>query len=254
MFIALWYAAVAGAVQGASAQFDEGHLQKPLKADDRPFNWHNIEPSTHLQYVPCYNGLQCARLHVPLNWNASKEEQLQKRAAIAIARLPAKVSVNHPDYGGAILINPEGPGESGVDHVISRGRAIQTIVDASSDPPVADLEDNHPSKFFDILGFDPRGVKYTTPSLDCFSDAFSQQTWLLTRMDYGAMFETNPSLAMEWARTEVLGRSCSLEDEGGILRYLNTPQVVKDMFAFIEAHGEWRETKVEDMVISGKES
>lgn len=184
---------------------------------------------------------------MPLNWNSSGSRREDARAAVAIARLPAKVPVTHPNYGGMILINPGGPGESGIDQVISRGRSIQAIVDATY--PTADVESifDADAKYFDIVSFDPRGVKYTTPSLDCFTDAFSQQMWLLTRTDFGSMFESNASLGIEWARMKALGQSCSLEDDDGVLRYTNTPQVVEDMLAIVEAHGEWREMNTRTM-------
>lgn len=183
---------------------------------------------------------------MPLNWNSTGSEREDARAAVAIARLPAKVPVTHPNYGGIILINPGGPGESGIDQVISRGRSIQAIVDATYPPADVGSISDTGSRYFDIVGFDPRGVKYTTPSLDCFPDAFSQQMWLLTRTDFGSMFESNASLGMEWARMEALGRSCSLEGDRQILRYTNTPQVVEDMLAIVEAHGEWRQRTAEN--------
>lgn len=62
-------------------------------------------PSKQLIYINCFDGFQCARLDVPLNWNASNREA-GPRAAIAVVKLPAKVSVTDERYGGAILMNP----------------------------------------------------------------------------------------------------------------------------------------------------
>jgi hypothetical protein len=42
---------------------------------------------------------------VPLDWTA-KDLNGGKRVAVAVARLPAKVPVTDPRYGGAVLINP----------------------------------------------------------------------------------------------------------------------------------------------------
>lgn len=64
-----------------------------------------ITPSTQLDYTPCYDGLQCARLDVPLNWNATGEAR-EKRAAIAIVKCPAKVPITHEQYGGIVVVNP----------------------------------------------------------------------------------------------------------------------------------------------------
>jgi len=64
-----------------------------------------VKPSKSLEFTDCFDGLECARLDVPLDWTA-KDQSQGKRAAIAVARFPAKVAVNDPRYGGAVLINP----------------------------------------------------------------------------------------------------------------------------------------------------
>ncbi|EME41089.1 hypothetical protein DOTSEDRAFT_82542 [Dothistroma septosporum NZE10] len=204
---------------------------------------HTVKPAKLLTYHDCYDGFQCARLDVPLNWKATEEERERYRAAIALIKLPARVSVTHASYGGMILVNPGGPGESGVDQVLDRGHAIQTIVDSATDTANASAND----RYFDIIGFDPRGVKHTTPSLRCFSDAFSQQVWLLERPGYGEIYESDSSFALEWARTKALGQSCtSGAANNGIVRYANTAQVVEDMLEIVERHGEWREQHLVD--------
>ncbi len=62
-------------------------------------------PSESFNYTSCFGDFQCARLDVPLNWDANAAED-GPRAAIAIVRLPAKVPVTDIRYGGAILMNP----------------------------------------------------------------------------------------------------------------------------------------------------
>ncbi|KAI5362847.1 Putative alpha/beta hydrolase-1, peptidase S33 tripeptidyl aminopeptidase-like protein [Septoria linicola] len=203
-------------------------------------DWSSITASSELKYTSCYDGLECARLDVPLDWNDSNNAG---RVAIAVARLPAKVPVTDPRYGGAIIINPGGPGESGIDEVIDRGRAIQVIVDAASPPVVGGKlsEVDSRDKYFDIIGFDPRGVKYTTPHLHCFPDAFKQQLWLLGYTDYALMWESDASIGLEFARTRALGHSCAATTEQSINRYTNTAQVVEDVLVIVEKHGKWRE-------------
>ena len=57
---------------------------------------------------------------------------------------------------GSLLMNPGGPGASAVDAVVN-------ISDRLSDSPIAE--------HFDLVGFDPRGVGYSTPQLRCRTDA-----------------------------------------------------------------------------------
>ncbi|KAF2158457.1 hypothetical protein M409DRAFT_31035 [Zasmidium cellare ATCC 36951] len=229
-------------IYGANA----GYLlekQMPLVQEQTKFEWQIIQPSRQLSYHDCYGGFLCTRLDVPLNWNSTGKDREEHRAAVAVIKLPAQVSVTDEEYGGAILMNPGGPGESGVEQLLQRGKAIQTIVDAASD------ERSEHRKYFDIISFDPRGVKETTPNLHCFPDAFSQQVWLLDRPGYGELYESNTTFNLEWARTEALGKSCTAErGDDVIVPYVNTAQVVEDMTEIIERHGEWRQGEVERLI------
>ena len=74
---------------------------------------------------------------VPLDYTNPQGDAL----AIALLQIPANVSTSDPAYRGSILINPGGPGGSGVDFALLLGSPTQTLVGAD----------------FDIIGFDPRG-------------------------------------------------------------------------------------------------
>ncbi|KAK9416843.1 putative TAP-like protein-domain-containing protein [Seiridium unicorne] len=221
-----------------------------VASDGNNFRWNNVEPNTSLNYMPCFGSFQCARLSVPLNWNATVQEQESgPRAAVAVIKLPAKVPVTDPRYGGPVVVNPGGPGESGVYQVAVDGKYIQTIVDSPVAPETASPSDD--SKYFDVISFDPRGVNNTTPKLHCFPDAFNQQAWLLRYLDFGLLWSSDSIIGYEWARAAALGASCAREEaDGGILRYANTAQVVEDMVGIIEKEGEWRAAEAERLVAS----
>lgn len=137
-------------------------------------------------------------------------------------------------------MNPGGPGESGVHQVLSAGKHLQIILDSPISP-----EEPSDGKYFDIIGFDPRGVNNKTPRLRCFPDAFNQQYWLLKFPDYSFLWDYESVLGMEWATAEAMGASCQREgDENDMARYANTAQTASDMLEFVERHGEWRKKTV----------
>lgn len=217
------------------------------------FRWADLTPSASLDYVPCFGPYKCARLSVPLNWNTSAAERDGgPRAAIAVIKLPAKVPVTDPRYGGPIILNPGGPGESGVFQVLSDGRHLQTILDDPIQPDQAAGDTGRENKYFDILSFDPRGVNNTTPALECFPDAFNRQTWLLRFLDTGLLWNSESVVGLEWARASALGASCSAGQRGpdAILPHVNTAQVVEDMVEIIEREGERRAKEAAEMLAS----
>jgi len=74
---------------------------------------------------------------IPLDYANPQGDEL----AIALLKVPANISTYDPAYRGPILVNPGGPGGSGVHLALELGSLVQTIVGAD----------------YDIIGFDPRG-------------------------------------------------------------------------------------------------
>ncbi|PKX89341.1 putative proteinase [Aspergillus novofumigatus IBT 16806] len=211
------------------------------------FSWDQITPSKSLEYHDCFDGFQCARLEVPMDYH--RENGQGRQMAIAIARLPAKVPVTDSRYGGAVLINPgRGPGGSGIGQALLFGRDMQIIVDAETDPALPTKTANLSARYFDIIGFDPRGVNNTTPGFNCFPDSFSQRNWELQVEADGMLGSSDDSLMRNWQRALALGAACSdalqyapKGTDEALGEHLNTPPVARDMLEIIERHGEWRE-------------
>lgn len=90
---------------------------------------------------------RCTTVPVPVDYERPGGQQAQ----LAVIRIPA----TGPRIG-ALLVNPGGPGASAVDTVASLGSA---------------LADTAITQRFDLVGFDPRGVGYSTPALRCRADA-----------------------------------------------------------------------------------
>lgn len=76
-------------------------------------------------------------------WNGTTNATI----GLAVIRKPAVVPVTDARYGGAILLNPGGPGGSGIGFILRGGKPIRKTVD---------VEDE---KYYDLISFDPRGMQ-----------------------------------------------------------------------------------------------
>lgn len=77
---------------------------KVVEPLDIPVTWDEIVPSQELKYHNCGDEFQCARLEVPMDYQ--RTDGKGRTFSLAVVRLPAKVPVTDPRYGGAVLINP----------------------------------------------------------------------------------------------------------------------------------------------------
>ena len=91
------------------------------------------------------DGMECATLQVPVDYADPGAAALD----LALLRVPAS-----GDARGALVVNPGGPGSSGVDYARAAGAIVSD-----------DVRDA-----YDIVGFDPRGVG-RSGAVDCASDA-----------------------------------------------------------------------------------
>jgi pimeloyl-ACP methyl ester carboxylesterase len=161
--------------------------------------------------------------------------------SIAIIKLPAKVSIDDPRYGGPVLINPGGPGGSGVFITLREGKEIQTIIDPAAQPGFS--EQSHP-KYYDILGFDPRGIGWTEPNAECMPDQPSAWSWRLREFSEGLLDSSDAALGRLWSMTHAFGTACkravdAKEGDADIKQYMSTASVARDMIEIAEAHAEW---------------
>ncbi|KAF8990425.1 TAP-like protein-domain-containing protein [Cyathus striatus] len=177
-------------------------------------SWDKTPPSHKLNWVDCYPGRQCARLITPLNYSEPQGDI----AIIALIRKPAGVPPNSEDYRGPVLFNPGGPGGSGVDMVLGRGDTFADILGPQ----------------FDIVSFDPRGVKRSTPKASFFSTSAERALW----GDQGPrVINSSSALTERWARAKIEGQLAKENDKNDYLRHINTDQTARDMLHIVRAHG-----------------
>jgi pimeloyl-ACP methyl ester carboxylesterase len=97
-------------------------------------------PVTPISWSPCNGDLQCGTLVVPLNYADPSGPTIP----IAVARHPAEFPAQRI---GSLVIDPGGPGVSGIDDMDNELSALTPQL----------LDD------FDIVMFDPRGVERSDP-------------------------------------------------------------------------------------------
>ncbi|KAI5200810.1 hypothetical protein E4T38_06340 [Aureobasidium subglaciale] len=199
------------------------------------FDWEALKPSTSLQYAPCYDGYQCARLTLPMDyWNGTTDATVN----LALIKKPAIVPVDDPQYGGAVIMNPGGPGGHGVKFLLRVGEQVSNLLGPSSD----DVE----GKYFDLISFDPRGVGLSTPNLACFGkNSILEQVWSIRNWEEGSFGTSDVAFGRLWAMSKAKSGSCASNvKEHDIKRYVTTAYVARDILEIVEKHAEWREKEV----------
>ncbi|KAF8990030.1 hypothetical protein BDZ89DRAFT_1087313, partial [Hymenopellis radicata] len=178
-----------------------------------------IEPSRNLTWVECFEKFQCTRLQVPLDYS----NEAGATAAIAVIKYASTAPVE--DYRGAVLINPGGPGGSGVIVLQTFGPLAAALIGAQ----------------YDIVSFDPRGIGASTPRFEFFLTEAEHALWLANPYAYSTVLNvTNDPLALPrmWANSRVLGQMAKDRDTSGILEYGGTDNVARDMLRITEANGQ----------------
>jgi pimeloyl-ACP methyl ester carboxylesterase len=144
---------------------------------------------------------------VPLDHDRPDGEKIQ----LAVSRVRHKT----PDsqYQGVLLVNPGGPGGSGLPYSVLG----QFVPGGGGDS-------------YDWIGFDPRGVGASKPALTCDPEYQGSD-----RPDY---IPTNVFLERIWlARSRAYAAACG-RNGGALLRHMTTVDWAKDMEAIRRALGE----------------
>ncbi|GAA1962425.1 alpha/beta fold hydrolase [Amycolatopsis minnesotensis] len=144
---------------------------------------------------------ECAMVRVPLDYADPGGRTIE----IAVSRLPAT-----GERTGAIVVNPGGPGQQGV-----------TMPGHLADSKAAALNAHH-----DLIGFDPRGVGYST-ALTCAPDETAPGPGLSEKDKAGFVAE----------RDGRRNRECHDRDPA-LVRSFTTPTIARDVDRIREALGE----------------
>ncbi|WP_200834607.1 alpha/beta hydrolase [Amycolatopsis alkalitolerans] len=185
----------------------------------QPLTWGNCAPyatSDDAKSLFGTQGLQCARLTVPLDYAAPQG------ATISLGVLRHKAS---GDRIGALVLNPGGPGASGM--AAAAGLSSQV---ANTDV----------GQRFDLVGFDPRGIGASEPEVNCLTDK-ERDTERAEDLDTDG---SPAGVAKQEAEAKDFAAKCVQRTEYGtaMLANLGSRDVAKDMDVLRSALGEQKLT------------
>ena len=160
-------------------------------------------------------GLECGTLSVPLDWDRPGGEHIDLAVIRRLASTPQ-------ERIGSILVNPGGPGQSGVELVRGGGSDF----------------DEWGGGRFDIVGWDPRGTNASSP-VRCFATTAEE-----ARFWAGTTIPTTAAESQAYQRKTVeLARRCG-EVSGTLLDHISTADTARDLDALRAAVGDRKLTYV----------
>ena len=167
--------------------------------DETGINWEPCRPNS---------AFECAFLQVPADYRDPDAGTLRIAVNVHRARLP-------DERVGYLLVNPGGPGGSGLELVESIRSGFSAFA-----PELVER--------FDIVGFDPRGVKASEPKFECGS--------LGEQLDLRRSIDAPADTPAEIAAGEAAARLC-IESMGPVGGLLHTAYVARDMDEIRKALG-----------------
>ncbi|CAM3867638.1 alpha/beta hydrolase [Tsukamurella ocularis] len=145
--------------------------------------------------------LECGHLTVPIDYDAPSAGETK----LAVARVRAT-----GQRRGSLLMNPGGPGGSGVQQVAGKSMEAGKFEIAGS---------------FDLVGWDPRGVGASSPAVKCFSDKQRDQNRLSV-----LAFDNSPAgIAKQEAFNKSQADLCAEKMGRTFLAKVGTADTVRDL-------------------------
>ncbi|MGZ4662368.1 MAG: alpha/beta hydrolase, partial [Arthrobacter sp.] len=180
------------ATSGAASGQADASIAAAAPAELRSFY------SQRIDWTPCESSFQCAKIKVPLDYSKPDGDHIE----LAAIKLPTKGNKK-----GTLLVNPGGPGGSGYDFV--RDAANTNISEKVRSA-------------YDIVGFDPRGVKRSAP-VTCLTDAERDASRAKTYA-----LDTDAGLQAALADNKAIAAKCAA-NTGPVLGQIDTVSAAKDL-------------------------
>ena len=170
-----------------------------------------------VKWGPCHSrgpavklpaGALCGKLAVPVDYNHLDRDVVDAGDASFSG---------HRSQVGSLVINPGGPGESGIEAAVSVVQSLSKRV----------------RERFDLVGFDPRGVGSSRPAVWCNSDADNDRLRTEPNVDYSPAGVAH----IEDETKQFVGR-CVAKMGKNFLRNIGTANVARDLDAIRAALGD----------------
>ena len=149
----------------------------------------------NFNWLDCYGGFKCATYKVPIDYQNIDLGEFD----IAVMKHEA------PNAIGNLVVNPGGPGGSGIDYAYSYADAFTAAINQN----------------FNIVGFDPRGVGRSAP-IDCLTNKETDEAYASS-----AYPENEAELAKMQADTKKFADNCQAENK--YLAFYSTANAARDM-------------------------
>jgi pimeloyl-ACP methyl ester carboxylesterase len=183
----------------------DGHAQMAGPRLGQPIAWSTCR-TTGSGKLPA--GAMCGKLAVPVDYDHLSGDV----SVLGLVRFPAT-----GNKIGSLVINPGGPGESGVQAALG---IVQTL------PPKV-------RERFDLVGFDPRGVGLSRPAIWCNSDADNDRLRTEPQVDYSPA-----GVQHSEDETKEFVARCITKMGLAFLRNVGTVNVARDLDAIRAALGD----------------
>lgn len=180
------------------------HMAEPRLG--QPVVWTPCRSSNPNAKIPGH--AMCGKLAVPVDY----EHPDAGTASLAMIRFPAS-----GDKIGSLVINPGGPGESGIEAALGVFQSLPKRV----------------HERFDLVGFDPRGVSGSRPAIWCNSDADNDRLRAEPQVDY-----SRAGVERIENETKQFVQRCVDKMGKNFLANVGTVNVAKDLDAIRQALGD----------------
>ncbi|PHH84796.1 hypothetical protein CDD83_1390 [Cordyceps sp. RAO-2017] len=175
-------------------------------------------PGEKIAWQPCGQAhgrdLECSDIDVPMDQFHPRGD---KKFNVPLIRMRGKNATQN------LLLNPGGPGESGLGFLHTDGSQLHDVVGEN----------------WHLLSFDPRGINKSRPAAVCYPNRATRRS----RFRFSDPDSISRS-AERYAWTANYVQSCA-DIMGEHARYINTPQTAADMNSILDAVGQ------KDMVFWG---